>query len=201
MSLYDIPPRTLTGEPASLAYYRGRALLVVNAASQCGPTSQHSGLERLQERHADRGCSVLGFPSNQFAGQEPGTAEEIAASCATTYGVGFPLFEKTDVNDVERHPRYAEQAAAEDAAGRPGMRRGASTFSARSRKTSATPAAHQPRPSSTVPCMPSELEVFDTAADTYHAGTRTVPADRRLREANRTHVATGRARLTEAFSA
>ncbi|MFF2922389.1 hypothetical protein ACFVTP_08235 [Streptomyces celluloflavus] len=154
-------------------------------ASQDGLAPQRSGLERPQEHHTDRGCSVLGFPSNQFAGQEPGASEEIATFCAPTYGVGFPLFEKTDVNGAQRHPRYAEQAAAEDAAGRLGMRRGNSTFSARSRKTSTAPAAHPPRSSSAVPCMPSELEVFDAAADTYHAGTQTVPADRRLREANR----------------
>ncbi|ARF59284.1 glutathione peroxidase [Streptomyces gilvosporeus] len=120
MSLYDIPLRTLTGDPASLADYRGRALLVVNVASKCGLTPQYSGLERLQERYADRGFSVLGFPSNQFAGQEPGTAEEIATFCSTTYGVSFPLFEKTDVNGAQRHPLYAELTATEDAEGAAG---------------------------------------------------------------------------------
>ncbi|KIZ16320.1 glutathione peroxidase [Streptomyces natalensis] len=120
MSLYDIPLRTLTGDPASLADYRGRALLVVNVASKCGLTPQYSGLERLQERYADRGFSVLGFPSNQFAGQEPGSAEEIATFCSTTYGVSFPLFEKTDVNGAQRHPLYAELTAAKDAEGAAG---------------------------------------------------------------------------------
>ncbi|AJT68896.1 glutathione peroxidase [Streptomyces chattanoogensis] len=120
MSLYDIPLRTLTGEPASLADYRGRALLVVNVASKCGLTPQYSGLERLQERYADRGFSVLGFPSNQFAGQEPGSAEEIAAFCSTTYGVSFPLFEKTEVNGEDRHPLYAELTGTQDAEGAAG---------------------------------------------------------------------------------
>ncbi|MEU7635201.1 glutathione peroxidase [Streptomyces sp. NPDC059152] len=120
MSLYDIPLRTLTGEPASLADYRGKALLVVNVASKCGLTPQYTGLEQLQQRFADRGFSVLGFPSNQFAGQEPGTAEEIATFCSTTYGVSFPLFEKTDVNGEHRHPLYAELTGTADAEGAAG---------------------------------------------------------------------------------
>ncbi|UQA98102.1 glutathione peroxidase [Streptomyces halobius] len=120
MSLYDIPLRTLTGDPASLADHRGKALLIVNVASKCGLTPQYSGLERLQERYADRGFSVLGFPSNQFAGQEPGTAEEIATFCSTTYGVSFPLFEKTDVNGEGRHPLYEALTRAEDAEGASG---------------------------------------------------------------------------------
>ncbi|GAB7035077.1 glutathione peroxidase [Streptomyces platensis subsp. malvinus] len=120
VSLYDIPLRTLTGEPASLADHRGKALLVVNVASKCGLTPQYEGLERLQRRYADRGFSVLGFPSNQFAGQEPGTAEEIATFCSTTYGVSFPLFEKGDVNGTARQPLYAELTAAADAEGNAG---------------------------------------------------------------------------------
>ncbi|MER6049304.1 glutathione peroxidase [Streptomyces sp. NPDC001793] len=120
MSLYDIPLRTLTGEPASLADYEGKALLVVNVASKCGLTPQYTGLERLQQLFADRGFSVLGFPSNQFAGQEPGTAEEIATFCSTTYGVSFPLFEKTAVNGADRHPLYAELTATPDAEGTAG---------------------------------------------------------------------------------
>ncbi|KUL33417.1 glutathione peroxidase [Streptomyces sp. NRRL F-4489] len=120
MSLYDIPLRTLTGEPASLADYRGSALLVVNVASKCGLTPQYAGLERLQQRYAGRGFSVLGFPSNQFAGQEPGTAEEIATFCSATYGVSFPLFEKTDVNGEHRHPLYAALTAVPDAEGAAG---------------------------------------------------------------------------------
>ncbi|WP_043263262.1 glutathione peroxidase [Streptomyces sp. CT34] len=120
MNLYDIPLHTLTGEPASLADYRGKALLVVNVASKCGLTPQYEGLERLQQRFAGRGFSVLGFPSNQFAGQEPGSAEEIATFCSTTYGVSFPLFEKTDVNGERRHPLYAELTATPDAEGASG---------------------------------------------------------------------------------
>ena len=120
MALYDIPINTLTGEPASLEPYRGKALLVVNVASKCGLTPQYSGLERLQETYADRGFSVLGFPCNQFLGQEPGSAEEIAEFCSTTYGVTFPLFEKIDVNGQQRHPLYQQLTATADADGQAG---------------------------------------------------------------------------------
>jgi glutathione peroxidase len=120
VSLYDVPLTTLSGEPASLADHRGKALLVVNVASKCGLTPQYAGLEALHERYADRGFSVLGFPSNQFMGQEPGTSEEIATFCSTTYGVTFPLFEKTDVNGPERHPLYAELTETPDADGQAG---------------------------------------------------------------------------------
>ncbi|MFF3601662.1 glutathione peroxidase [Kitasatospora indigofera] len=120
MSLYDIQLRTLSGEAASLADYKGKALLIVNVASKCGLTPQYAGLESLQEQYGARGFSVLGFPSNQFAGQEPGSSEEIATFCSTTYGVSFPLFEKTDVNGDERHPLYAELTKAADAAGEAG---------------------------------------------------------------------------------
>ncbi|MFF7215012.1 glutathione peroxidase [Streptomyces sp. NPDC008238] len=120
MSIYDIPLRTLTGEPASLGDHRGKALLIVNVASKCGLTPQYEGLERLQKRYADRGFTVLGVPSNQFAGQEPGTAEEIATFCSATYGVSFPLFEKSDVNGDDRHPLYAALAETADAEGQAG---------------------------------------------------------------------------------
>jgi glutathione peroxidase len=120
VSLYDVPLTTLSGEPTSLADHRGKALLVVNVASKCGLTPQYAGLEALHERYADRGFSVLGFPSNQFMGQEPGTSEEIATFCSTTYGVTFPLFEKTDVNGPERHPLYAELTETPDADGQAG---------------------------------------------------------------------------------
>ncbi|MEV7782387.1 glutathione peroxidase [Kitasatospora sp. NPDC088351] len=120
MSLYDIPLRTLSGEAASLGDYRGKALLIVNVASKCGLTPQYAGLERLQERYAGRGFTVLGFPSNQFAGQEPGSAGEIRTFCSTTYGVTFPLFEKTDVNGEDRHPLYAELTRSADAEGQAG---------------------------------------------------------------------------------
>ncbi|QLH19871.1 glutathione peroxidase [Streptomyces sp. Rer75] len=120
MSLYDIPLRTLSGEPTTLGAHQGAAVLVVNVASKCGLTPQYEGLERLQQRYAGRGFTVLGVPCNQFAGQEPGTAEEIETFCSTTYGVSFPLLEKTDVNGDQRHPLYAELTRTPDAAGEAG---------------------------------------------------------------------------------
>lgn len=120
MTLYDIPLRTLTGEPTSLAAYKGRAVLVVNVASKCGLTPQYKGLERLQQTYGDRGLTVLGVPCNQFGGQEPGSAEEIETFCSTTYGVSFPLLEKSEVNGENRHPLYralTERADAEGEAG------------------------------------------------------------------------------------
>ena len=120
MSLYDIPLRTLADEPTTLGAYQGKAVLLVNVASKCGLTPQYAGLERLQQQYAARGFTVLGVPSNQFAGQEPGTAEEIATFCSSSYGVSFPLLEKTDVNGEDRHPLYAELTRATDAAGEAG---------------------------------------------------------------------------------
>jgi glutathione peroxidase len=120
VSLYDVPLTTLDGAPASLADHEGKALLLVNVASKCGLTPQYAGLEALQERYADRGFSVLGFPCNQFLGQEPGTSEEIATFCSTTYGVTFPLFEKLEVNGPDRHPLYAELTETPDAEGKAG---------------------------------------------------------------------------------
>ena len=111
MSIYDVPVKTLRGEPASLADYKGKALLLVNVASKCGLTPQYTGLEELQKQYADRGFSVLGFPCNQFGGQEPGSADEIETFCSTTYGVTFPLYEKIDVNGQQRHPSYKELTA------------------------------------------------------------------------------------------
>lgn len=108
MSLYDIPVRTLAGEAASLTAQAGKAVLFVNVASQCGKTPQYAGLERLQTRYAGRGFTVIGVPSNQFGGQEPGTAAEIEEFCTANYGVTFPLLEKVDVNGEDRHPLYAE---------------------------------------------------------------------------------------------
>ncbi|CAM5318527.1 MULTISPECIES: glutathione peroxidase [Streptomyces] len=120
MSLYDIPLRTLTGEPTSLADFKGRAVLVVNVASKCGLTPQYAGLERLQQQYGERGLTVLGVPCNQFGGQEPGTAEEIGTFCSATYGVTFPLLEKTDVNGEGRHPLYTELTKTADAEGEAG---------------------------------------------------------------------------------
>jgi glutathione peroxidase len=120
MSIFDAPIATLTGEASSLAPYEGKALLLVNVASKCGLTPQYTGLEKLQETYADRGFSILGFPCNQFLGQEPGSAEEILEFCSTTYGVSFPLFEKIDVNGDAKHPIYAELEEVADADGEAG---------------------------------------------------------------------------------
>jgi glutathione peroxidase len=120
MDLYDIPIHTLQGADTSLAQFQGKALLLVNVASKCGLTPQYEGLERLQKEFADRGFSVVGFPCNQFMGQEPGTAEEIEQFCSTTYGVSFPLMEKIDVNGDDRHPIYAELTEKADAEGQAG---------------------------------------------------------------------------------
>jgi glutathione peroxidase len=117
MTIYDIPVNTLGGEASSLAPFAGKTLLVVNVASKCGLTPQYEGLEKLQTTYEDRGFSVVGFPSNQFAGQEPGSAEEIQTFCSTTYGVTFPLFEKTDVNGEDQSPIYAELNKTTDAEG------------------------------------------------------------------------------------
>lgn len=120
MSIFEHPVRTLAGAPASLADFAGRPILVVNVASRCGLTPQYAGLEALHERYQDRGFSVVGFPCNQFGGQEPGGADEIATFCSTTYGVTFPLFEKIEVNGPGRHPIYAELTATADADGHAG---------------------------------------------------------------------------------
>jgi glutathione peroxidase len=120
MSIYDAPVATLSGEDASLADHQGKALLIVNVASKCGLTPQYTGLENLQKRYADKGFTVLGFPCNQFGGQEPGTAEEIETFCSTTYGVSFPMFEKVEVNGPDRHPLYEELTAVPDTEGKAG---------------------------------------------------------------------------------
>jgi glutathione peroxidase len=117
MSLYDQPINTLRGEPSSLKDHEGKALLVVNVASKCGLTPQYEQLEWLQKQYEDRGFTVLGFPCNQFLGQEPGNAEEIETFCSTTYGVTFPMFEKIDVNGEGRHPIYAELTEKADSEG------------------------------------------------------------------------------------
>jgi glutathione peroxidase len=120
VSLFDEPVRTLDGDDATLAEHAGKVLLVVNVASRCGLTPQYAGLERLQRQYADRGFSVLGFPSNQFHGQEPGTSEEIKQFCSTTYGVTFPVYEKIEVNGPGRHSLYAELTRTSDADGEAG---------------------------------------------------------------------------------
>jgi len=120
VALRDIPVNTLAGEPSSLGALDGKTLLVVNVASKCGLTPQYTGLEELQKTFADRGFSVVGFPCNQFGGQEPGSAGEIAEFCSATYGVSFPMFEKIDVNGPGQHPIYAELTATADAEGEAG---------------------------------------------------------------------------------
>jgi glutathione peroxidase len=120
VSIYESPVRTLAGEPGSLGDLAGRTLLVVNVASKCGLTPQYTALERLHEKYADRGFSVVGFPCNQFGGQEPGTAEEIQEFCSATYGVTFPMYEKVEVNGPGRHPIYTELTAVADADGEAG---------------------------------------------------------------------------------
>jgi glutathione peroxidase len=120
VSLRDFPVNTLTGQPSSLGELDGKTLLIVNVASKCGLTPQYTGLEELQKQFADRGFSVAGFPCNQFGGQEPGNAEEIAEFCSATYGVSFPMFEKIDVNGPNRHPIYSELTETADADGEAG---------------------------------------------------------------------------------
>ena len=120
MSIHSVPVKTLAGEATTLGQFAGQTLLVVNVASKCGLTPQYEGLERLQQTYGERGFSVIGVPSNQFAGQEPGTAEEIETFCSTTYGVSFPLLEKTDVNGPERHPLYEALTTQPDAGGEAG---------------------------------------------------------------------------------
>lgn len=106
MSLYDVAVKTISGEETTLAKYRGKVLLIVNTASQCGLTPQYKGLQELYERYQEQGLAVLGFPCNQFAGQEPGSEDEIAQFCDSNYGVTFPLFAKVDVNGPNTHPLY-----------------------------------------------------------------------------------------------
>jgi glutathione peroxidase len=120
MSIYDIPIGALDGTPGRLAEQKGKLSLVVNVASKCGLTPQYTGLQALQERFGGERFTVLGFPCNQFLGQEPGTPDEIAAFCSTSYGVSFPLFEKIDVNGEDRHPLYAELTQVADEKGHTG---------------------------------------------------------------------------------
>jgi glutathione peroxidase len=119
MSIYQTELITLDGEKTTLAQYQDNVLLVVNVASKCGLTAQYEQLESLQKAWQDKNFSVLGFPCNQFLEQEPGSNEEIKTFCSTTYGVTFPMFDKTDVNGANRHPLYAQLTAAQPEAERP----------------------------------------------------------------------------------
>ena len=120
MPIYDLPINTLEGSPDMLSEQKGKVTLVVNVASKCGLTPQYTGLEKIHEKYADRGFSVLGFPCNQFMGQEPGTPEEIREFCSTEYSITFPLSEKIDVNGAQRHPVYSELTKSADAEGHDG---------------------------------------------------------------------------------
>lgn len=120
MTVHDIQIGALSGGPANLAGYQGKAMLIVNVASKCGLTPQYAGLQQLYDAYRDRGLVVLGVPCNQFAGQEPGTADQIEEFCQVNYGVTFPLTEKVDVNGADRHPLYRELVATPDASGEAG---------------------------------------------------------------------------------
>ena len=117
MPVYEHHIKDLNGERLDLS---GNVTLIVNVASQCGLTPQYSGLQELQDRFGERGFTVLGVPCNQFGGQEPGTHEEIAEFCETSFGVTFPLTEKIEVNGAGRHPLYEELTQTPDAAGETG---------------------------------------------------------------------------------
>ena len=121
MSILDAPIARLDGTPATLGEITGhRPALLVNVASKCGLTPQYAGLETLAEKYADAGLTVVGLPCNQFGGQEPGSADEIAEFCSATYGVTFPMTEKIEVNGAERHPVYAELVEVADERGESG---------------------------------------------------------------------------------
>jgi glutathione peroxidase len=117
--LYDIPVHRITGEGTSLADYRGKVLLVVNVASKCGLTKQYNALEQLYTRFKSSGFEVLGFPANDFGGQEPGSNEEIAAFCSGTFAVDFPMFQKIAVTGPAIHPLYQALIAAQPGAPSP----------------------------------------------------------------------------------
>ena len=120
MSILTEPIHTLHGDETTLASFEGNAILAVNVASKCGLTPQYTGLEALQEKYSAKGFTVVGFPCNQFGGQEPGSAEEIESFCSMTYGVTFPMMEKIDVNGEDRHPIYASLTQVADAQGHSG---------------------------------------------------------------------------------
>jgi glutathione peroxidase len=106
-SIYEIAVKTIDGKEVTLSDYQGKVLLIVNVASKCGFTSQYKGLESLYQKYKAEGLEILGFPCNQFGGQEPGTETEIHSFCSLNYGVTFPMFAKIDVNGAHEHPLYA----------------------------------------------------------------------------------------------
>ena len=111
-AFYDLKARSLSGEEIDFDRYRGKVVLAVNTASKCGFTPQYEGLEALYRKFRERGFEILGFPCNQFGKQEPGSAQEIANFCSTTYDVSFPMFEKIEVNGPGAHPVYQQLKAA-----------------------------------------------------------------------------------------
>lgn len=119
-SIFDIELPQLDGTPGRLADHAGQVVLAVNVASKCGFTPQYAGLQALHDRYSDRGFAVLGFPSNQFFRQEPGTAEEIHQFCSINYGVTFPLYAKLDVKGGNQHPLYAILTEVPDDSGKAG---------------------------------------------------------------------------------
>jgi glutathione peroxidase len=106
MSIYEIPVKTIDGKETTLADYKGKALLIVNVASKCGLTPQYEGLEKVYEQYKEKGLEILGFPANNYLGQEPGTEEEIKDFCSTNYNVQFPLFSKVSTKGDDQHPLY-----------------------------------------------------------------------------------------------
>lgn len=104
--LYQLSADSLGGKPVDLGQYKGKVVLVVNTASHCGFTPQYTGLEALYQKYRDQGLVILGFPCNQFGGQEPGGAEQIAQTCQINYGVTFPMFAKVEVNGPQTHPVF-----------------------------------------------------------------------------------------------
>jgi glutathione peroxidase len=120
MAVHDISVNTLSGQPSTIGDHAGKTLLIVNVASKCGLTPQYTALQQVYDRYADQGFEVLGFPCNQFGGQEPGSAGEIEEFCSLNYGVTFPMFEKIDVNGPDRHPLYDELTRTADVEGHDG---------------------------------------------------------------------------------
>ena len=120
LPMWNVPIKTLDGKDAKLADYKGKALMLVNVASKCGLTPQYTTLEALQKKYGAQGFTVIGFPCNQFGGQEPGSAEEIQQFCSTTYGITFPMMEKIEVNGPGRHEIYKSLTPLKDPEGKDG---------------------------------------------------------------------------------